>query len=127
MTLSERESPLLVHHRIEKNHRSTIILLALVPLVLLPYAAGIAVWWAPMVATEAIAYGPGAIAFLGLENQPPRAPFGTIPKYFEHRSGRPFITLSSVSEASLSAATFRCSASFRASSSKSCETSSSRK
>jgi hypothetical protein len=57
MTPSERESPLLVHHRIEKNHRSTIILVALVPLVLLPYAAGIAVWWAPMVAIEAIAYG----------------------------------------------------------------------
>jgi hypothetical protein len=45
--MSERQSPVLVHNRIEKNHRSTIILLALVPLVLLPYAAGIAMWWRP--------------------------------------------------------------------------------
>jgi len=72
MTLmSERQSPVLVHNRIEKNHRSTVILLALVPLVLLPYAAGIAVWWAPMVGLQAITYGPAAIAFLGLELQPP--------------------------------------------------------
>jgi Zn-dependent protease with chaperone function len=69
--MSESQSPVLVHNRIEKNHRTTIILLALVPLVLLPYAAGIAVWWAPMVALEAISYGPDAIAFLGLELQPP--------------------------------------------------------
>jgi hypothetical protein len=69
--MSERQSPVLVHNRIEKNHRSTIILLAPVPLVLLPYAAGIAVWWAPMVALQAISYGPAAIAFLGLEMQPP--------------------------------------------------------
>jgi hypothetical protein len=32
--LSEKQSPVLVHNRIEKNHRITIILLALVPLVL---------------------------------------------------------------------------------------------
>jgi heat shock protein HtpX len=69
--MDPRREPVLVHNRIEKNHRSTIILVALVPLVLLPYAAGIALWWAPMVAMEAIAYGPGAIAFLGLEMQPP--------------------------------------------------------
>jgi hypothetical protein len=58
--MSESQSSVLVHNRIEKNHRTTIILLALVPLVLLPYAAGIAVWWAPMVVLEAISYGPDA-------------------------------------------------------------------
>ena len=58
MSVLERQPPVLVHNRIEKNHRSTIILVALVPLVLLPYAAGIAVWWAPVVAVEAISLGP---------------------------------------------------------------------
>jgi heat shock protein HtpX len=71
VSVSERQPPVLVHNRIDKNHRSTIILVALVPLVLLPYAAGIAVWWAPLVALEAISLGPAAIAWLGLELQPP--------------------------------------------------------
>ena len=64
-------SPVLVHTRIEKNHRTTILLIALVPLVLVPYAAGVAVWVAPVVAQEAISMGPAAIAFLGLEMTPP--------------------------------------------------------
>ena len=64
-------SPVLVHTRIEKNHRTTIILVALVPLVLLPYAAAVAVWIAPVVAQEAISLGPAAIAFFGLEMTPP--------------------------------------------------------
>ena len=64
-------SPVLVHTRIEKNHRRTIILLALVPVVLLPYAGGVAVWLAPVVAQEAISIGPAAIAFFGLELTPP--------------------------------------------------------
>ena len=45
-------TPLLVHNRIEKNHRSTIILLVLVPLLLLPFAASLAVWLAPWVLIE---------------------------------------------------------------------------
>lgn len=64
-------APVLVHTRIEKNHRATIFLIALVPLVLVPYAAGVAVWVAPIVAQEAIAMGPAAIALLGLEMTPP--------------------------------------------------------
>src|SRR5262245_32447390 len=69
--MSESQSPVLVHNRIEENHRTTIILLAFVPLVLLPYATGIALWWAPVVAQEAISAGPTAIAWLGLEMDPP--------------------------------------------------------
>jgi Zn-dependent protease with chaperone function len=45
-------TPLLVHNRIEKNHRSTIILLTLVPLLLLPFAASLALWLAPWVLIE---------------------------------------------------------------------------
>ena len=69
-SLSEKQPPILVHNRIEKNRRSTIVLLALVPLVLLPYAAGIAVWWAPMVALQAISYGPAVIASSGSRCSP---------------------------------------------------------
>lgn len=65
------DSPALAHTRIETNHRRTIILLALVPVVLLPYAAGVAVWLAPVVAHEAISLGPAAIAFFGLTLTPP--------------------------------------------------------
>src|SRR5262245_38802702 len=67
----QKQSPVLAHNRIEKNHRTTIILLAVVPLVLLPYAAGIAVWWAPMLALQALSSSPTAVAWLGLEMTPP--------------------------------------------------------
>jgi Zn-dependent protease with chaperone function len=76
-------APLLVHNRIEQNHRNTIILLALIPLLLLPFAAGVAVWLAPWVLVEAmIAHRPLVEAWLGtsLENW-----FGTDPLWAELR------------------------------------------
>ena len=76
-------TPLLVHNRIEKNHRSTIILLALVPLLLLPFAASLAVWLAPWVLFEGMmANRPIVESWLGttLESW-----FGTDPFWAELR------------------------------------------
>ena len=75
--------PLLVHNRIDKNHRSTIILLALVPLLLLPFAAGVAVWLAPWVLFEGmIAHRALVESWLGTSLE---SWFGTDPLWAEMR------------------------------------------
>jgi len=77
------QSPVLVHNRIEKNHRNTIILLALVPLLLLPFAASLAVWLAPWVLIEGmIAHRPIAERWLGTSLE---SWFGTDPLWAELR------------------------------------------
>lgn len=85
MGMSEQPSPVLVHNRIDRNHRNTVILLALVPLLLLPFAAGLAVWLAPWVLIEGMmAHRPVVESWLGtdLENW-----FGTDPLRAELRLG----------------------------------------
>jgi heat shock protein HtpX len=74
--------PLLVHNRIEKNHRSTIILLALVPLLLLPFAASLAVWLAPWVFVGMIAHRPIVESWLGTNLE---SWFGADPLWAELR------------------------------------------
>ena len=75
--------PLLVYNRIEKNHRNTIILLALVPLLLLPFAASLAVWLAPWVLIGGmIAHRPVVESWLGTSLE---SWFGTDPLWAELR------------------------------------------
>jgi Zn-dependent protease with chaperone function len=76
-------SPVLVYNRIEQNHRRTIILLALVPLLLFPFAASLAVWLAPWVLIEGmIAHRPIVEGWLGTNLE---SWFGTDPLWAELR------------------------------------------
>ena len=52
--MTEHSAPVLVYNRIEQNRRNTVALLALVPLLVLPFAAGIVVYLVPWL----LFYGP---------------------------------------------------------------------
>jgi heat shock protein HtpX len=64
--MTDHQQPVLVYNRIDQNRRNTVALLAFVPLLLLPFAAGIVVYMLPWLL---LVIGPQLALSAGLSHQ----------------------------------------------------------